>query len=660
MTRIETTAEFATHLSKLVHEARDADGSKHILCYDAPTRARIASAISEPSNGPLHGTALPIWLPRSVDQVERVVLSVGHGLGPDVLAKASEHLTRGEAGLRPTLDYLHRELGAQGKSLVVVDPTVGSQHEGAFQNEIWRALSDQRTQLYAWLKEVGAWFVEPPSAGPRHTKNVYSWALREAPLKLSDIAPMRADDWSRLSGDAAVLEHHLLAILLAPKTSNFEHTDDLLSLIGERGLRILELLAVHERPIDHTFLVRAQLASQHELDEGVILGLWLPLGSQLVANPSWAKDALSRQSIGYCHGLHRALGEAFAAQVSPADPNAKRLGLSLLEAHRHLLLAGEWSRALSYARFGTALLVERAQTLSREAQSPTQFSDAARLYEQVVFLQDRYPEASPPSLRAYTIHYLHYNRAKAEIEPMHETRNGYQIATDLWPEHALFWSRLIRLLFYEGRRKEAMEALQAAKQRVPDHLNKIPTLIERTVDRLLKQGLFIDAVEVWGDYRPPQSAFNTAQLNLERCLSGGWRSSHLALVDGPSITFTRPAEISVSLIQEGLWQATIEGVVFRQRGPSPITALRALILRVRARCDELLQAYTHTLDAKTRLEKQVLLGLVDVVSSGLDAPLPRSVFMLGNLRREDGVLAFHSVGARHDVCLLYTSPSPRD
>lgn len=115
------------------------------------------------------------------------------------------------------------------------------------------------------------------------------------------------------------------------------------------------------------------------------------------------------------------------------------------------------------------------------------------------------------------------------------------------------------------------------------------------------------------------------------------------------LTFTRPARLVVQLIQDGLWQATVEGDVLRARGPSPVAALRALIERARARCGALLLAFTHTLDARARLEKQVLLGLVDVVRSGLDAPPPQVISVLGNLRRLDGALALHTVGSRHDV-----------
>jgi tetratricopeptide (TPR) repeat protein len=307
---------------------------------------------------------------------------------------------------------------------------------------------------------------------------------------------------------------------------------------------------------------------------------------------------------------------------------------------------------VEYARFGTALLIDRAQSVSLEARSADDYCEAARLYEQVAALHERQPEAAPAQLRAYTIHYLHFNRARAESEPIYETRRGYAQATELWPEHARFWSRLVRTLIYEGRHAEAHTALQDALQRVPEHPNKLPTLIGRTVRRLLQRGLLLDAAEIWGDYEPTAMADRPIKRQLQDRLQTGWTTDQLSFVGGPSLTFTRPVRLVVQLIQAGLWSAAIEGDVARARGPSPVAALRALIARARARCDELLRAFTHTLDAPARMEKQVLFGLVDVVRSGLDAPPPRRISVLGNLRRVEGALALHTVGSRHDVLPL--------
>lgn len=649
MMRIETTAAFATNLSQIVQESRGRQGSKHILCADPTIRGHIASALSDAERSPLGAGVLTTVLPSSVDQIERVVLNVGRALGADVLAEASAQLTQGDGGLDRALNQLSDALRAQSRALVMVQTTPPDQTDAVHNSDIWRALGGRRRRLYRWFEEHGAWCIEPFNYSTTRSSASRLWSLRQAPLRLSGGSPLTDEAWARLGEDATALNRHLLSELIQGQSGGaLLDPDEPLELLGAQLIYALELLAANDGPLSGAFVRRLTSLTPQELDEGLCLNLWIPLGDQLIANPSWAARALARCSTSHRDSLHRSLGEAFAREVHPNDPNAFRLGLSLLEAHRHLLRAGEWSRAVEYARFGTALLIDRAQSISREARSVDEFGRSARLYEQVTELHDRQPGSVPAQLRAYALHYLHFNRARAQVEPMSETRRGYEQATELWPEHALFWSRLVRALIYEGRHADAHTALQDAKRRVPEHPNKLPTLIGRTVGRLLQRGLLLDAAEIWGDYAPTM-VDRPVQRQLQDRLQAGWTTDQLSLVGGPMLTFTRPARLVVQLIQDGLWQATVEGDVLRARGPSPVAALRALIERARARCGALLLAFTHTLDARARLEKQVLLGLVDVVRSGLDAPPPQVISVLGNLRRLDGALALHTVGSRHDV-----------
>lgn len=665
MRGIVTSSAFKDHADRLAAEVAESRGPISLVCKDPAVSARLFELSR---NG--IADAVAVEVPRAVDQVERVLLSIGAGLGPDPSRRLSEMLEKSGASLAPALSVLDKAMDERGGTLVVRGwDVIGD--VGGGDTEIRRAVKDRTDELRKWMAGKRALFLLNSSMGAPVGRTLEPLQLHQAPAHLYWQEVQDADSlWSRSGRDSTVYDLRMAQLALEEDSDGTgSEKDDLvgpdtplaiLSRLGPQTTRLLRALALHGRPMRRAVLKGDVFcALDGEIELGVALGLWFPVGDQLLVHPGWQSWCLNDVHERDRRHLHRNLAQAFAAQVRPEDPHAGRWGLSILEAHRHFVAANDLPQALRYARYGTALLIERARVVSLNAEESREFEQAAELYGRALDLQQRQPDSDPASLRAYAVHYWHFNRAKAGLETIEQTTEGYRQSVDMWPAQALFWSRYIRSLFIGGRRAEAMQALADAKRQVPPHRDKDATLIRRTVDRLLdrldrRPDLMLDVIEVWDGHRPGDQTEEVAH-KLEARLGAGWRTTSLEPTDGAAIWFNREVLVRVLSITDGTWQAEVEEAQFRRRGSSPLAALHMLISALRARCAELLAAYTHTLDARTRLEKQNLLGCVDVVRSGLDAKGPDAVWMMGTLRLdEDGALALHTHGSRH---LIFTLPS---
>lgn len=633
-----------------------------VLCTDAATNARLFSTITKliPPN------AIAVHIPCAPDQVERLVLSIGQGLGSDVSERLSGELSRSGATLKPTLDLLGRELHARSGTLVVHgwDALGGF---GSLDQEMRRALEGRSAQLSSWLSEQPGLHLSKTRMGLPSKLRASAFPVQHEapPVYLSGAdATDSARLWEQVGYNGADFDLYLaafavskpdsLAIHLSDEDLRHPTPEDVFDLLGPGVRRLLFALTLHGRPIPESLLRGSEInGTRDDIERGSAIGLWFPVGDQLLVHPRW-RDWCDRELPGRVRDdMHRTLARAFRSQVQPDDPRAGRMGLCVLEAHRHYLASGETAQALQFARFGSTLLVARARELSLNARTPAEFVLPSDLYQRARDLQKRQPGADPASVCAYTVHYLHFNRAKAGLEGMEQTAEGYRESIDLWTEHALFWSRYIRSLFYLGRRGEAMDALCAALDpatAVPQHPNRLPTLIERTVDRLLdKPGHLLDAIEVWAEHIPTEGFGLSVEQKLRVCLLRGWTAGGVELTDGTNVAFHRDATVRVHSIAPSIWQAEVSEASFRQRGESPRLAVRALVNGLRERASALVRVFTHTLSASDRLEKQNLLGVVDVVASGLDAKGPEAFWMWGNLRPEGAGLALHTHGSRHLV-----------
>jgi hypothetical protein len=222
------------------------------------------------------------------------------------------------------------------------------------------------------------------------------------------------------------------------------------------------------------------------------------------------------------------------------------------------------------------------------------------------------------------------SRAKSQREPLVATVRGYSEALELWPENALFWSRLALAQFHQHQAAEAERTLDRAHAIVPRHPEKETTLRSRTVRKLVARGAVVEALRVWGDYQPvtqkDREAHNALLLAGER----GWRASTLFANGVPLTVLRREVQLRLSKIGSD-YCVEIPDLDVRARAPTPAVGLEKAVGSLREEVQRLIRALPHTLSAAERLRKGMLLGLVDPVTSGLLEGVSAPVWVLGKL-----------------------------
>lgn len=312
-----------------------------------------------------------------------------------------------------------------------------------------------------------------------------------------------------------------------------EIANDVWMNLNDGTRELLAVLLVHERPIARDVIARMS----RELDGAVDLAVRATIVTQMHGRvwlaPEWEvlRDVLTP---GHARSVRQLIADAFVeAAESTQEP------IAILEAHRHLTELGDLPRATKFAEFGALSLLD----LARRASLDGDFSRAARTYDAVLSLDARLRQR--PGFdgigdhpRAYAIHYRAYNRYKMEAHgsPI-ETLESYREALNLWPEHALFWSRTMACCFIAGRDEEGLRARDDAWARVPEHPNKASALVWRTVERLLKRKLVLPALLVWDGMKPNGLQQQDA---LERLFDATreWSTRELRVPGGLRIGFT--------------------------------------------------------------------------------------------------------------------------
>lgn len=610
-------------------------GERVAVQLPAPAR-RLAASIHRQLPGALH-----VAVPSGADQVERVILAMVAQAGPaGDQARLAHALVDATDDLTPVLSMLDAALG--GRALLVSNwDALGT---AGVDRELGLALLPRMERLRGWLAERAQvlTFQRTAPAGRSPLP-----VPREAPVQLVNGA---VQDTSLLLAQLGTdgTSYALGLAVLALGCSQ----DEILALpdIGLRA-RLWELLppstrallarlGLHDRPLSRNHLSSEFTPEAIEL--GADLGLWSTVGSDLLVEAGWAEAlrlALPRELV---RQTHLELAEWFLRDFRLGDDSAWAAGVSVLEAHRHLVEAGELERARQCWHFGVHLVVEAA----RQRSIDRCFADAAKLYEAVVGAIDRKEIAAPARLCGYARHYLHYNRALGRLEDRQATERGYRAAVRDWPENALFWSRLVRVQFYLDRPSEALADLSQAQQAVEDHPQKQTVLVARTVRGLLERGRIVEAVQTWGDFRADTIYAREIESNLARALAAGWSADRLLFDPNAPLIFTRPLQLQV-LRAGGRWSAELPELACFAEGRTPLDALRGLFARVREDCARLVRGYTHTLSLHDRMRKRLLLGAVDVVASRVDASSPREWWVMGHLQRdEEGRLWLRAGGAR--------------
>lgn len=603
-----------------------------------------------------------VRIPTEPDRVERALLELASNFGRDHLAAVAEALRKEPNSLAAALGCLDKALDGDRALIVdgwsalrVSDDTYDAGH----------ALDERFRDARNWLADH-AWVIsdydfEPPPGFAETTIRLPDADDEFPPTTLCNggVYP-RPDLWRRFAPDVGAY-NSALAMLALQESPDAKVTppawkirDHVATRLPGHALELLFLLGVHARPLDNEALsvLSVELSARELL---VHLGICESLPSGIALDPAWTvwcNDELGHRKRDY----HAQLANAFAGMVQPDDQAADRAALAVLEAHRHFVALGDDQRARRFAKYSAALLVEEGKRRSLERQ----FDDSARLYESVLSLADKAELPLPPRLRGYVTHYIHFNRAMARTESIAETERGYTDALKDWPENALFWSRLVRTQFYAGKPAAALKTLARAMDTVEEHPDKEPVLIARTVRGLLKRyererngDLLVDASLVWRSYRPSSSATRDVEYLLRDSLEKGWHASELALPGEITLVFVRPQFVRVMYV--GHWVAELEKLDIIAAAETPDEAIANLIREARAEAKSLVAALTHTLDAETRLRKQVLMGAIDVAASGLDASAPAHLWVVGDLVREDGEVWLRTRGSRD---LWFEVPEP--
>lgn len=586
-----------------------------------------------------------VRIPTEPDRIERALLELAGTLGDDALASVAEELRAEPDTLGRTLARLGDALSSRPlivdgwSALRVTDDTYDAGH----------ALDGRFREVQSWLSSR-AWVITdcdfaPPQGFLRCS--IESPANAPPTVLHNGASYPRPDLWERFAPDVGVYNAALAMLALQEQPRGevippgWKIRDHVSLRLPDHARELLFLLGVHSRPLSDQLL--SILGNEPGARSLLLdLGLCEQLPTGIIVEPAWAEWCLGElgpRIVDY----HARLATAFAGLVQPEDRSADRAALAVLEAHRHYVALGDDERARRFARYSTALLVEEGKRRSLLHR----FDDAARLYESVLYLAESRALPVPARLRGYVRHYVHFNRAKAERESLADTERGYREALVDWPENALFWSRLVRTQFYIGKAAAALATLEHARHAVPPHEDKEPVLIARTVRGLLHRssGHLVDAVCVWDNYVPTTRHAREVEISLQRALEAGWVTRELALPNVERLIFSRPQRIKM-LHSAGVWIAELVDLRCVARGATAKRSLDQLLREVREETKALVAALTHTLDAETRLRKQILLGAIDVVASGLDAARPDHVWVVGDLTRvEDGTLWIRTRGS---------------
>lgn len=593
-------------------------------------------------------------VPDTLDQVARTILELATPLDPADAADVADTLRDpSAAATEAALARLERAL--TGRCVIVEH---GENLDRFERDEIALAMREQRQHLGRWIRRRADLVTTPRRPVHWDGQVVRVTTPRTPPVNLQNGgARQSSTHWEEGMDVRTFTLYAALEALGEPSPSD----DDAGLVVGRgadnlreqlwdalpRGVRtILRTLAVHGRPIRLDTLSLASRFHRDDFDRGAELALWHIRGGLIEVDLAWIHWVTHALAPTELRETHHALANLFAQEVQPGDSSARLAGLEMLEAHRHLLLCGNPERALKYAQYGAELVVGYARDLSLGGH----FEHSSKLYEQIL-------ERGPPlssQLRGYVRHYLHYNRAHAqpELEPVAETARGYEASVADWPENAIFWSRTARAWYVADDAARARECLRRARQTVPPHRDKDARLIARTARRLAERDHMLAALEVWDDYKPDTAPARDDQRRLLELLAAGWQTDRLVLPEAEPLFLHRQERFQV-LAQLGGFRLRAEHLGSSPRSESPIECVRAFIRDVSAETRALVRALDRDLDDDRRERKRLLLALVDVSASRLDAEAAPTTWVIGRLERdESGVLwlaATGSLSARYEI-----------
>lgn len=598
------------------------------------------------------GDAAVATVPAALDQFARTILELASSLTPADVSNIDDALRdQSSNASKEVLVRLDRALAGRP---VIVERVERLDLSG--RDEVAAALREPRRDLTRWILERADLVTAPqPLVGwsgavqsldvsPKPPIHLQNGAAQPSSVRWEECADVRTLELA-LALEALGVEPVEGAEIIGGLNA-VSLRERLWDALPERALALLKALALHGRPMPLDVLSRAPAYQEEAFDLGLSLALWRTRAGRVVVDPGWTDWCALTLARSEQQEIHRTLAEVFVCEVSPDDSSSRLAGLSVIEAHRHLLLIGDFERAFQHARYGMEMVIGIARDLSKNQELAT----AARLYERVLTK----PELLPAHLRGYARHYLHYNRAheRPELEPVMATARGYEESLRDWPENAIFWSRAVRAWYVAGEAVKARECLQRARGQVPEHRDRDTRLIARTARRLAELGFLLDAIDIWGDYLPDTMRAAEDEKRLLALLEEGWEASTIEVPGVMPLVLLRRERFKIIQQQDG-FRFVAEHLGRSARCGTPIESARAFVKTVSDEVRALLSALDRDLDDDQRERKRILLSRVDVIASRLDAPSSATTWVYGKLERgEHGALwlvTVDNLAARYEI-----------
>ncbi len=569
MLRIENSPELVEQAAGVIEQAR---GGALTIVRPSPTidAERLVPAIVAAAPCPV----VVLRIPAALDQVPEASLALLDALYPDAGAAQGEQLRDALASASRYEAWLATlEAALEGRWLAVehLDRLAPRRADS-----LGDALGERAQRLWRFCLDRAVVVTGRAPVVERRERRAVPLRPASAPgVRLMNGAPRAASvSWEDV-GDSATYRLALALQALGARTVEpIEATalrERIWDLVAESVRTVLRWLAVHGRPIARSLVERWPDVSSEGIERGLSLGLWSERAGALALDDGWVEWYDRAAPATRVRELHRQLAASMIAREDRAP--------SPTETHqlfRHLLASGDADQAWSRSMYGVELLVEHARALSESRQ----FEQAATLYQRLL---DR--EALDGRLRAYALHYLHFNRAHArpELESVAQTAAGYREATEGWPDNALFWSRAIRASVLADERDAARSAMRRAAEVVPPHDDRGARLYARTARRLVDLQRPMDAIELLGDYRPDSERawedFNAMCAKL----AAGWMVSSLAVREQPALQLDAPARATLCWQSKPWsWSFTV-GELPAAVGDAPMQAIERFIRAQRAR-----------------------------------------------------------------------------
>ena len=491
----------------------------------------IAAALADAG-----GDALYVEVPAHPDRSLFVVSSLAHQCGPDAERCLGQALD-GSGALR---DWLH------ALDPFVADRPVIVHMLGSTRKDIASALGDATGLRWLAQRSRQRRVVFTPWRGPT--------SRRDAQPARSDLWDS-ADVWRRVGADVdryalaaayATFVGTLPARAVASDTSRLAAA--LWAELPGRQQDFLGLLLTHDRALFEEHALALGLATKDDIEAAVRSHLVERRAGQLVLargvrlSKGLQPNALTTQQ-------HLRLAQAFEGALEHPGSAVDRV-TATIEAHRHYASILRIDEAFRLARYGFGVLLEMAVEQSRAGS----FLDAVKTYEGIEALADaaRLPVDQKRRVRAYAVHYRHYNQYRARISALGETIAGYAQSIELWPENALFASRHVRALFYDRREEEALTAFARAWAHAIERVESARYLVDRSILRLLDHGEVVPALALAS--KAPEKADAAVWRRLEAALATGAWTSRLWAPGLPGVDAPEPVRLRV-IREDSVWRA---------------------------------------------------------------------------------------------------------